>query len=147
MRRSLVHSPAAMLSASMLAACTVCPSHATPKVALKPQFRNAPPPARAYRYPAPACPSPRRGGPHHKALFPVARQPRVGQMVGRPLQKLRDRLLRIVKLAECQGQPFAKLGSVTIEHREKKSLLVAARPAVQHQRIPFSNNSGCEEMI
>lgn len=43
MHRSLVHSPAAMLSASMLAACTVDPIHAMPEVALAPQLRNAPP--------------------------------------------------------------------------------------------------------
>lgn len=43
MRRSLVHSSAAMLSASMLAACTVGPNHAMPEVTLAPQLRNAPP--------------------------------------------------------------------------------------------------------
>lgn len=40
MRRVLVHSPAAILSVSRLSAWVVGPSHATPEVALTPQFRK-----------------------------------------------------------------------------------------------------------
>lgn len=43
MRRSLVHSPAATLPASVLVACAVGPNHAMPEVALTPQLCNAPP--------------------------------------------------------------------------------------------------------